>query len=63
MTYMDVRFNFHQVLLKTLIPTINTLKDMAVLNIIKTEIKMYRLIHHIKTNQKVKSSQNNMHNI
>ena len=63
MTYMAVKLNFQQVLLKTLIPTINTLKDMAVLNIIKTEIKMYRLIHHIKTNQKVKSSQNNMHNI
>ena len=63
MSYSALKFNFQQFLLKTLFPTINTLKDMAVLNIIKTEIKMYRLIHHIKTNQKVKSSQNNMHNI
>ena len=37
MTYMAVKFNFQQVLLKTLIPTMNTLKDMAVLNIIKTD--------------------------
>ena len=36
MTYTAVKFNFQQVLLKTLIPTMNTLKDMAVLNIIKT---------------------------
>ena len=36
MTYMAVKFNFQQVSLKTLIPTMNTLKDMAVLNIIKT---------------------------
>ena len=33
MTYRAVEFNFQQVLLKTLIPTMNTLKDMAVLNI------------------------------
>ena len=31
MTYMAVKSNFQQVLLKTLIPTMNTLKDMAVL--------------------------------
>ena len=37
MTYMAVKFNFQQVLLKTLIPTMNTLKDMVVLNIIKTD--------------------------
>ena len=36
LTYMDVEFNFQQVLLKTLIPTMNTLKDTAVLNILKT---------------------------
>ena len=36
MTYTAVEFNFQQVLLKTLIPTMNTLKDMAVLNIMKT---------------------------
>ena len=36
---MAVKFNFQQVLLKTLIPTMNTLKDTAVLNIIKTEGK------------------------
>ena len=36
---MAVEFNFQQVLLKTLIPTMNTLKDMAVLNIIKTDRK------------------------
>ena len=30
MTYMAVEFNFQQVLLKTLIPTMNTLKDMAI---------------------------------
>ena len=36
MTYMAVEFNFQQVLLKTLIPMMNTLKDVAVLNIIKT---------------------------
>ena len=36
MTYMAVKFNFQQVLLKTLIPTMNTLKDMAILNIVKT---------------------------
>ena len=39
MTYMAVKFNFQQVLLKTLIPTMNTLKDMAVLNIMKTDGK------------------------
>ena len=39
MTFMAVKFNFQQVLLKTLIPTMNTLKDMAVLNIIKTDGK------------------------
>ena len=39
MTYMAVKFNFQQVSLKTLIPTMNTLKDMAVLNIIKTDGK------------------------
>ena len=39
MTYMAVEFNFQQVLLKTLIPTMNTLKDTAVLNIIKTDGK------------------------
>ena len=39
MTYTAVKFNFQQVLLKTLIPTMNTLKDMAVLNIIKTDGK------------------------
>ena len=33
MTYMAVEFNFQQVLLKTLIPRMNTLKDTAVLNI------------------------------
>ena len=36
---MALKFNFQQVLLKTLIPTMNTLKDMAVLNIIKTDGK------------------------
>ena len=35
MTYTAVKFNFQQVLLKTLIPTMNTSKDTAVLNIIK----------------------------
>ena len=30
MTYMAVKFNFQQVLLKTLIPRMNTLKDMAI---------------------------------
>ena len=39
MTYMAVKFNFQQILLKTLIPTMNTLKDMAVLNIMKTDGK------------------------
>ena len=39
MTYMAVEFNFQQVLLKTLIPRMNTLKDTAVLNIIKTDGK------------------------
>ena len=39
MINMAVKFNFQQVLLKTLIPTKNTLKDMAVLNIIKTDVK------------------------
>ena len=38
MTCMAVKFNFQQVLLKTLIPRMNTLKDMAVLNI-KTDGK------------------------
>ena len=38
MTYMAVEFNFQQVLLKTLFPTMNTLKDTAVLNI-KTDGK------------------------
>ena len=37
LTYMAVEFNFQQVLLKTLIPTMNTLKDTAVLNIIGYE--------------------------
>ena len=37
MTYTAVEFNFQQILLKTLIPTMNALKDMAVLNIIKTD--------------------------
>ena len=36
---MAVKFNFQQVLLKTLIPTMNILKDTAVLNIIKTDGK------------------------
>ena len=36
---MAVEFNFQQVLLKTLIPTMNTLKDTAVLNIVKTDGK------------------------
>ena len=39
MTYKAVKFNLQQVLLKTLIPRMNTLKDMAVLNIIKTDGK------------------------
>ena len=39
MTYLAVEFNFQQVLLKTLIPRMNTLKDTAVLNIIKTDGK------------------------
>ena len=39
MTYRAVEFNFQQILLKTLIPTMNTLKDTAVLNIIKTDGK------------------------
>ena len=39
MTYTAVEFNFQQVLLKTLIPRMNTLKDTAVLNIIKTDGK------------------------
>ena len=39
MTYMAVQSIFQQVLLKTLIPTMNTLKDMAVLNIMKTDGK------------------------
>ena len=38
LTYMAVKFNFQQVLLKTLIPTMNALKDTAVLNI-KTDGK------------------------
>ena len=37
LTYTAVEFNFQQVLSKTLIPTMNTLKDRAVLNIIKTD--------------------------
>ena len=32
---MAVKFNFQQVLLKTLIPPMNTLKDTAVLNVEK----------------------------
>ena len=36
---MAVKFNFQQILQKTLNPTMNTLKDMAVLNIIKTDGK------------------------
>ena len=39
MTFNAVKFNFQQILPKTLIPTMNTLKDMAVLNIIKTNGK------------------------
>ena len=39
LTYMAVKFNFQQVLLKTLIPTMNTLKDMTVLNIAKKDRK------------------------
>ena len=40
MTYTAVEFNFQQVLLNTLIPTMNTLKDTAVLNIVKTDGKL-----------------------
>ena len=36
---MAVEFNFQQVLLKTLIPRMNTLKDTAVLNNVKTDGK------------------------
>ena len=32
-TYEAVKFNFQQILLKTLFPTMNTSKDMAVLNV------------------------------
>ena len=39
MTYMAVKLNSQLVLIKTLIPTMNTLKDMAVSNIIKTDGK------------------------
>ena len=39
MTYTAVEFNFQQILLKTLIPTMNTLEDMAILNVIKTDGK------------------------
>ena len=39
MTYRAVKFNFQKVLLKTLISRMNALKDMAVLNIIKTDGK------------------------
>ena len=39
MTYMALEFNFQQVLLKTLIPTMNTLKDTAVLNVVKIDGK------------------------
>ena len=39
MTLMAVKFNFQQVLLKTLIPTMNTLEDMTVLNIAKKDRK------------------------
>ena len=39
MTYTAVKFNFQQVLQKTLIPTMNTLKDTAMLNIVKTDGK------------------------
>ena len=42
MTCAAVKFNFQQVLLKTLIPTMNTSKDMAVLNIIKTDRKLFK---------------------
>ena len=35
LTYLAVEFNFQQVLLKTLIPTMNTLEDTAVLNVRK----------------------------
>ena len=38
-TYMAVKFNFQPVLLKTLNPMMNTLKDTAVLNIVKTDVK------------------------
>merc|ERR1712106_484349 len=38
-TYEAVEFNFRQISLKTLIPRMNTLKDTAVLNIIKTDGK------------------------
>ena len=37
--YMAVKSNFQQVLLKTLIPRMDTLKDIAVLNIVKTDGK------------------------
>ena len=39
MTYMAVKFNFQQILLKTVISTMNTLKAMVVLNIMKTDGK------------------------
>ena len=38
-TYMAIEFNFQQISLKALIPTMNTLRDMVVLNIIKTDGK------------------------
>ena len=39
LTYSAVKFNFQQILPKTLIPTMNTLKDTAVLNVVKTDGK------------------------
>ena len=42
MTYTAVKFNFQQVSLKTLIPRIHTLKDTAILNIVKTDGKWAR---------------------
>ena len=41
MTYTAVEFNFQLVLLKTLISTMNTLKDMTVLNIAKKDSKSW----------------------
>ena len=42
---MALKFNFQQVLPKTLIPAMNTLKDMAVLNIIKTDGKWAQSVY------------------